>query len=151
MIIDAESLDEYKPEYGQSLVTAHARIGGLPVGVVAGQRQRVRPADRGNSDWRRVYSDCADKGRRGSSWIATRSGLPIIFLQDVTGFMVGLAAEQSGISRSGAKLVNAVSNSIVPKFTIVIGGSFGAGNYALCGRAYDPRIILRLAHARLLP
>src|SRR5436190_18346148 len=146
-IIDAESLDEYKADYGKTLVTAYARISGRPVGIVASQRLQVRTKTEGIQMGGVIYSDSADKAAR-FVMDCNQVGLPIIFFQDVTGFMVGKAAEQSGIIRSGAKLVNAVSNSIVPKITIVVGGSFGAGNYALCGKAYDPRFILAWPNAR---
>ena len=146
-IIDAESLDEYKADYGKTLVTGYARIGGRPVGIVASQRLQVRTKTEGIQMGGVIYSDSADKAAR-FVMDCNQVGLPIIFFQDVTGFMVGKAAEQSGIIRSGAKLVNAVSNSIVPKITIVVGGSFGAGNYALCGKAYDPRFILAWPNAR---
>ncbi|HKR54111.1 MAG TPA: acyl-CoA carboxylase subunit beta [Chthoniobacterales bacterium] len=146
-IIDAESLDEYKADYGKTLVTAYARIGGRPVGIIASQRLQVRTKTEGIQMGGVIYSDSADKAAR-FVMDCNQVGLPIIFFQDVTGFMVGKAAEQSGIIRSGAKLVNAVSNSIVPKITLVVGGSFGAGNYALCGKAYDPRFILAWPNAR---
>jgi len=146
-IIDAESLDEYKADYGKTLVTAYARIGGRPIGIVASQRLQVRTKTEGIQMGGVIYSDSADKAAR-FVMDCNQVGLPIIFFQDVTGFMVGKTAEQSGIIRSGAKLVNAVSNSIVPKITIVVGGSFGAGNYALCGKAYDPRFILAWPNAR---
>jgi 3-methylcrotonyl-CoA carboxylase beta subunit len=146
-IIDADSLDEYKADYGKTLVTAYARVGGRPVGIVASQRLQVRTKTEGIQMGGVIYSDSADKAAR-FVMDCNQAGLPILFFQDVTGFMVGKAAEQSGIIRSGAKLVNAVSNSIVPKITIVVGGSFGAGNYALCGKAYDPRFILAWPNAR---
>jgi 3-methylcrotonyl-CoA carboxylase beta subunit len=146
-IIDADSLDEYKADYGKTLVTAYARIGGRAVGIVASQRLQVRTKTEGIQMGGVIYSDSADKAAR-FVMDCNQAGLPILFFQDVTGFMVGKAAEQSGIIRSGAKLVNAVSNSIVPKITIVVGGSFGAGNYALCGKAYDPRFILAWPNAR---
>src|SRR6476620_7824672 len=146
-IIDADSLDEYKADYGKTLVTAYARVGGRPVGIVASQRLQVRTKTEGIQMGGVIYSDSADKAAR-FVMDCNQVGLPILFFQDVTGFMVGKAAEQSGIIRSGAKLVNAVSNSIVPKITIVVGGSFGAGNYALCGKAYDPRFILAWPNAR---
>ena len=146
-IIDADSLDEYKADYGKTLVTAYARIGGRAVGIVASQRLQVRTKKEGIQMGGVIYSDSADKAAR-FVMDCNQTGLPIIFFQDVTGFMVGRAAEQSGIIRSGAKLVNAVSNSIVPKITVVVGGSFGAGNYALCGKAYDPRFILAWPNAR---
>ncbi len=146
-IIDADSLDEYKAEYGKTLVTAYARISGRPVGIVASQRQQVRTKKEGIQMGGVIYADSADKAAR-FILDCNQTGLPIIFFQDVTGFMVGRDAEQSGIIRSGAKLVNAVSNSTVPKITVVVGGSFGAGNYALCGKAYDPRFILAWPHSR---
>ena len=146
-IIDADSLDESKADYGKTLVTAYARVGGRAVGIVASQRLQVRTKTEGIQMGGVIYSDSADKAAR-FVMDCNQAGLPILFFQDVTGFMVGKAAEQSGIIRSGAKLVNAVSNSIVPKITIVVGGSFGAGNYALCGKAYDPRFILAWPNAR---
>jgi 3-methylcrotonyl-CoA carboxylase beta subunit len=146
-IIDADSLDEYKADYGKTLVTAYARIAGRPVGIVASQRLQVRTKKEGIQMGGVIYSDSADKAAR-FIMDCNQTGLPIIFFQDVTGFMVGRDAEQSGIIRSGAKLVNAVSNSTVPKITVVVGGSFGAGNYALCGKAYDPRFILAWPNAR---
>jgi 3-methylcrotonyl-CoA carboxylase beta subunit len=146
-IIDAESLDEYKADYGKTLVTAYARIAGCAVGIVASQRLQVRTKTEGIQMGGVIYSDSADKAAR-FILDCNQVGLPIIFFQDVTGFMVGKAAEQSGIIRSGAKLVNAVSNSVVPKITVIVGGSFGAGNYALCGKAYDPRFVLAWPNAR---
>jgi 3-methylcrotonyl-CoA carboxylase beta subunit len=146
-IIDADSLDEYKADYGKTLVTAYARIGGRGVGIVASQRLQVRTKTQGIQMGGVIYADSADKAAR-FIMDCNQTGIPIIFFQDVTGFMVGKDAEQSGIIRSGAKLVNAVSNSVVPKITVVVGGSFGAGNYALCGKAYDPRFIIAWPHAR---
>ena len=146
-IIDANSLDEYKADYGKTLVTAYARIAGRPVGIVASQRLQVRTKKEGIQMGGVIYPDSADRAAR-FVMDCNQTGLPIIFFQDVTGFMVGRDAEQSGIIRSGAKLVNAVSNSIVPKITVVVGGSFGAGNYAMCGKAYDPRFIIAWPTAR---
>ncbi|HEY2714518.1 MAG TPA: acyl-CoA carboxylase subunit beta [Chthoniobacterales bacterium] len=146
-IIDADSLDEYKADYGKTLITAYARLGGHSVGIVANQRHQVRTKKAGIQMGGVIYSDSADKAAR-FVMDCNQTGLPIIFFQDVTGFMVGRDAEQSGIIRSGAKLVNAVSNSVVPKITVVVGGSFGAGNYALCGKAYDPRFIIAWPNAR---
>src|SRR5437868_6252027 len=140
-IVDSNSIDEYKADYGKTLVTAYARIGGRPVGIVASQRLQVRTKKEGIQMGGVIYSDSADKAAR-FVMDCNQTGLPIIFFQDVTGFMVGRDAEQSGIIRSGAKLVNAVSNSVVPKITVDVGGSFGAGNYAMCGKAYDPRSIV---------
>ena len=146
-VVDSNSIDEYKADYGKTLVTAYAHIGGRPVGIVASQRLQVRTKKEGIQMGGVIYSDSADKAAR-FVMDCNQTGLPIIFFQDVTGFMVGRDAEQSGIIRSGAKLVNAVSNSVVPKITVVVGGSFGAGNYALCGKAYDPRFILAWPSAR---
>jgi len=146
-VVDANSLNEYKADYGKTLVTTYARISGRPVGIVASQRLQVRTKKEGIQMGGVIYSDSADKAAR-FVMDCNQDGLPIIFFQDVTGFMVGRDAEQSGIIRSGAKLVNAVSNSVVPKITVVVGGSFGAGNYALCGKAYDPRFILAWPNAR---
>ena len=146
-VIDAGTLDEYKADYGKTLVTAYARIGGHAVGIVASQRMQVKTKKEGIQMGGVIYADSADKAAR-FIMDCNQTGLPIIFFQDVTGFMVGRDAEQSGIIRSGAKLVNAVSNSTVPKITVVVGGSFGAGNYALCGKAYDPRFILAWPNAR---
>src|SRR6266478_2108440 len=146
-VVDSNSIDEYKADYGKTLVTAYARIAGRPVGIVASQRLQVRTKKEGIQMGGVIYSDSADKAAR-FVMDCNQDGLPIIFFQDVTGFMVGRDAEQSGIIRSGAKLVNAVSNSVVPKITVVVGGSFGAGNYALCGKAYDPRFIVAWPTAR---
>src|SRR2546430_10071602 len=140
-VIDGNSMDEYKADYGKTIVTAYARINGQPVGIVANQRLQVRTKKEGIQMGGVIYSDSADKAAR-FVMDCNQAGSPIIFFQDVTGFMVGRDAEESGIIRSGAKLVNSVSNSIVPKITVVVGGSFGAGNYAMCGKAYDPRFIV---------
>ena len=146
-VVDAGSWHESKAEYGQTLVTAYARVGGWPVGLVANQRLQVRTKKEGIQMGGVIYADSADKAAR-FVMDCNQMGLPLVFFQDVQGFMVGRDAEQSGIIRSGAKLVNAVSNSVVPKLTVVVGGSFGAGNYALCGKAYDPRFILSWPNAR---
>src|SRR5438874_322254 len=146
-IIDENSMDEYKAGYGKTIVTTYARIAGRPVGIVANQRLQVRTKKEGIQMGGVIYSDSADKAAR-FVMDCNQTALPIIFFQDVTGFMVGRDAEESGIIRSGAKLVNAVSNSIVPKITVVVGGSFGAGNYAMCGKAYDPRFIIAWPTAR---
>jgi 3-methylcrotonyl-CoA carboxylase beta subunit len=146
-IIDANSIDEYKAGYGKTIVTAYARLGGRPVGIVANQRLQVRTKKEGIQMGGVIYADSADKAAR-FIMDCNQTSLPIVFFQDVTGFMVGQDAEESGIIRSGAKLVNAVSNSVVPKITVVIGGSFGAGNYAMCGKAYDPRFIVAWPTAR---
>ena len=146
-IVDPDSMDEYKADHGKTLVTTFARIGGRPVGIVASQRLQVRTKKEGIQMGGVIYADSADKAAR-FVMDCNQDSLPIIFFQDVTGFMVGRDAEQSGIIRSGAKLVNAVSNCVVPKITVVVGGSFGAGNYALCGKAYDPRFIVAWPGAR---
>jgi 3-methylcrotonyl-CoA carboxylase beta subunit len=146
-IVDADSLQEYKPEFGQTLVTAFAKIGGHAVGIVANQKHRCRTAGGELQIGGVIYPDAADKAAR-FVMDCNQSRLPIVFFQDVQGFMVGKQAEQAGIIRAGAKLVNVVSNSIVPKLTVVIGGSFGAGNYALCGKAYDPALILAWPSAK---
>ena len=146
-VIDADSMEEYKADYGKTLVTAYARISGRPVGIVANQRLQVRTKKEGIQMGGVIYSDSANKAAR-FIMDCNQTNLPIFFFQDVTGFMVGRDAEQSGIIRSGAKLVNALSNSVVPKITVITGGSFGAGNYAMCGKAYDPRFILAWPNAR---
>jgi acetyl-CoA carboxylase carboxyltransferase component len=146
-LVDAGSLDEYKREYGQSVVTALARIGGRPVGLVANQKQRTQSAAGELQIGGVLYPDAADKAAR-FVMECNQTGAALVFLQDVQGFMVGKRAEQAGIIRAGAKLVNVVSNSVVPKLTVIVGGSFGAGNYALCGKAYDPALILAWPCAR---
>src|SRR6266481_5527268 len=146
-VVDANSIDEYKAGYGKTIVTAYARIDRRPVGIVANQRLQVRTKKEGIQMGGVIYADSADKAAR-FVMDCNQTSLPIIFFQDVTGFMVGRDAEESGIIRSGAKLVNAVSNSVVPKITVVVGGSFGAGNYAMCGKAYDPRFIVAWPTAR---
>src|SRR5437762_2052750 len=146
-VIDENAMDEYKSDYGKTIVTTYARIAGRPVGIVANQRLQVRTKKEGIQMGGVIYSDSADKAAR-FVMDCNQTSLPIIFFQDVTGFMVGRDAEESGIIRSGAKLVNAVSNSVVPKITVVVGGSFGAGNYAMCGKAYDPRFIIAWPTAR---
>jgi acetyl-CoA carboxylase carboxyltransferase component len=139
-LLDGGSFDEYKAEYGQSLVCGTARLGGFPIGIVANQRQRVK-SGRGEFQFGSViYVDSAEKAAR-FVMNCNQDWLPILFLQDVNGFMVGRDSERAGIIKAGAKLVNAVSNSRVPKITLITGGSYGAGNYALCGKAFDPRFI----------
>lgn len=146
-VVDAGSMDEYKPDYGRTLVTTYARLNGRPVGIVANQRKRATSAQGELQIGGVLYPDSVEKAAR-FVMDCNQTGIPLIFVQDVQGFMVGKQAEQMGIIRSGAKLVNAMSNSIVPKFTIIIGGSFGAGNYAMCGKAYDPALILAWPHAK---
>jgi acetyl-CoA carboxylase carboxyltransferase component len=139
-LVDADSFDEYKAEYGQSIVCGFARLDGWAVGVVANQKQQVKPAKGALQFGSVIYVDSADKAAR-FILDCNQLKVPLLFIQDVNGFMVGRDSEQDGIIRAGAKLVNAVSNSIVPKITLITGGSFGAGNYAMCGKAYDPRFI----------
>jgi acetyl-CoA carboxylase carboxyltransferase component len=146
-IVDAGSFDEFKADYGKTLVCGLCRIGGRPAGVVASQRKRVHSARGELQIGGVIYHDSADKAAR-FVLECNQSALPILFFQDVTGFMVGRDSEQAGIIRSGAKLVNAISNSVVPKITVIIGGSFGAGNYALCGKAFDPRFIFAWPNAQ---
>jgi acetyl-CoA carboxylase carboxyltransferase component len=146
-LVDGDSLQEYKAEFGHSLVTAFAKIGGHAVGIVANQKHRSRSASGELQVGGVIYPDAADKAAR-FVMDCNQTRVPIVFLQDVQGFMVGKQAEQAGIIRAGAKLVNVVSNSIVPKLTVIIGGSFGAGHYAMCGKAYDPALILAWPAAR---
>ncbi len=149
-LVDAGSLDEYKADYGKSVVCAFARLGGRPIGIVANQRMRVQSKAAGAAGLQMpgvIYADSADKGAR-FIMDCNQTRVPLLFLQDVSGFMVGKDAEQSGIIRSGAKMVNALSNSTVPKITVITGGSFGAGNYAMCGKAFDPRFIFAWPHAK---
>jgi 3-methylcrotonyl-CoA carboxylase beta subunit len=146
-LVDADSFDEYKAEYGGTLVCGTARLGGFPVGIVANQHHRVRPADGPLQFGGVLYVDSAEKAAR-FVMDCNQNWLPIMFLQDVNGFMVGRDSERAGIIKAGAKLVNAISNSRVPKLTVITGGSFGAGNYALCGKAFDPRMIFAWPTAR---
>ena len=146
-VLDPAPFDEYKAEYGQSLVCGFGRLGGVPVGVVANQRKRTKPAHGPMQYGGVIYVDSADKAAR-FIMDCNQTRNPILFLQNVNGFMVGKDAEQAGIIRAGAKLVNVISNSVVPKLTVITGGSFGAGNYALCGKAFDPRTIFAWPNAR---
>jgi 3-methylcrotonyl-CoA carboxylase beta subunit len=146
-IVDGGSMQEYKAEYGKTLVCAYATIGGQNVGVVASQRLRCKAGNGELQIGGVIYHDSADKAAR-FVMDCNQTSLPLLFFQDVMGFMVGRDAEQHGIIRSGAKLVNAVSNCTVPKITVVSGGSFGAGNYALCGKAFDPAFIFAWPGAR---
>ena len=146
-VVDRDSFAEYKAEFGQTLVCGTARIGGFPVGIVANQHHRIRSAAGEFQFGGVVYVDSADKAAR-FVMNCNQDWLPLIFLQDVNGFMVGRDSERAGIIKAGAKLVSAVSNSRVPKITIITGGSFGAGNYALCGKAFDPRFIFAWPTAR---
>ena len=139
-LIDADSFHEYKAEYGKTLVCGYAKIGGYPVGILAMQHHPEKTPQAGLQFGGVIYHESADKAAR-FVMDCNQSWLPLIFLQDVNGFMVGRDSEQAGIIRAGAKLVNAISNSRVPKITVITGGSYGAGNYALCGKAFDPRFI----------
>lgn len=146
-IVDGGSMQEYKADYGKTIVTVFATIAGVSVGIVANQRIQTTTG-RGEVEIGGVmYTDSADKAAR-FVMDCNQTHVPLLFLQDVMGFMVGKEAEQAGIIRCGAKLVNVVSNSIVPKITVVIGNSFGAGNYALCGKAYDPHFIFAWPNAK---
>ena len=147
-LVDNSEMDMYKPDYGKSIITCYARIDGWAVGIVANQRI-VSKTKKGEIQFGGViYSDSADKATR---FIANcnQKKIPLVFVQDVTGFMVGSKSEHGGIIKDGAKMVNAVSNSVVPKFTVVVGNSYGAGNYAMCGKAYDPRLIFAWPSAEL--
>jgi acetyl-CoA carboxylase carboxyltransferase component len=147
-LVDDSEFEEYKAGYGQTILTGYARIDGWAVGIVANQRKVVKTKKGEMQFGGVIYSDSADKATR---FIANcnQKKIPLVFLQDVTGFMVGSKSEHGGIIKDGAKMVNAVSNSVVPKFTIVIGNSYGAGNYAMCGKAYDPRLIVAWPSAEL--
>lgn len=139
-IVDNSELDLYKEKYGQTILCARARIDGWAVGIVANQRLVVKSKKGEMQMGGVIYSDAADKAAR-FIMLCNQQQIPLVFLHDVTGFMVGSRAEQGGIIKDGAKMVSAMANSVVPKFTIVIGNSYGAGNYAMCGRAYDPRLM----------
>jgi 3-methylcrotonyl-CoA carboxylase beta subunit len=152
-LVDNSDYDEYKAGYGKTIITCYARIDGWAVGIVANQRKLVKTTKSKTKPSEMqfggvIYNDSADKATR---FIANcnQKKIPLVFLQDVTGFMVGSKSEHGGIIKDGAKMVNAVSNSVVPKFTIVIGNSYGAGNYAMCGKAYDPRLIVAWPSAEL--
>jgi acetyl-CoA carboxylase carboxyltransferase component len=147
-LVDKSEYDEYKAGYGKTIITAYARIDGWAVGIVANQRKLVKTKQGEMQFGGVIYNDSADKATR---FIANcnQKKIPLVFLQDVTGFMVGSKSEHGGIIKDGAKMVNAVSNSVVPKFTIIIGNSYGAGNYAMCGKAYDPRLIVAWPSAEL--
>lgn len=147
-LVDNSEYEEYKPDYGKTIVCATARIDGWSVGIVANQRKLVKSGKGEMQFGGVIYSDSADKATRFIANCNQRK-IPLVFLQDVTGFMVGSKSEHGGIIKDGAKMVNAVSNSVVPKFTIITGNSFGAGNYAMCGKAYDPRLIAAWPWAEL--
>lgn len=147
-LVDNSEFEEYKAGYGKTIITCYARIDGWAVGIVANQRKLVKTKKGEMQFGGVIYNDSADKATR---FIANcnQKKIPLVFLQDVTGFMVGSKSEHSGIIKDGAKMVNAVSNSVVPKFTIITGNSYGAGNYAMCGKAYDPRLIVAWPSAEL--
>ena len=147
-LVDKSEFTEYKEGYGKTILTGYARIDGWAVGIVANQRKVVKTRNKEMQVGGVIYSDSADKATR---FIANcnQKKIPLVFLQDVTGFMVGSKSEHGGIIKDGAKMVNAVSNSVVPKFTIVVGNSYGAGNYAMCGKAFDPRLIVAWPSAAL--
>jgi acetyl-CoA carboxylase carboxyltransferase component len=147
-IADEGSFDEFKEDYGKTIVCGYARIDGWAVGIVANQRKRVKSRKGEMQMGGVIYNDSADKSAR-FIMNCNQKKIPLLFLQDVTGFMVGSRSEHSGIIKDGAKMVNAVANSIVPKITIIIGNSYGAGNYAMCGKAYDPRFIYAWPSARI--
>ena len=151
-LVDASEFEEYRAEYGETLLCGYARIGGWAIGIVANQKKHVHTLARG-SDQKRIefggviYTESAEKAAR-FILDCNQNRIPLVFLHDVNGFMVGKDAEWSGIIRAGAKMVNAVANSVVPKITVILGGSFGAGNYAMCGKAYEPRFMFAWPTAR---
>ncbi len=147
-LVDAGSMVPYKDGYGKTILTTYARIDGWSVGIVANQRSLIKSAKGEMQFGGVIYSDSADKATR-FIMNCNQKMIPLIFLQDVTGFMVGSRSEQGGIIKDGAKMVNAVANSVVPKFTFVLGNSYGAGNYAMCGKAYDPRLIFAWPTAQI--
>lgn len=147
-LVDQSEFEEYKEGFGQSIICGHARVDGWAVGIVANERQVIK-SKKGEMQFGGViYSDSADKAAR-FIMNCNQKKIPLVFLQDVTGFMVGSRSEHGGIIKDGAKLVNAMANSVVPKFTIITGNSFGAGNYAMCGKAYDPRLIVAWPTAQI--
>lgn len=151
-LVDGSRFDEYKAEYGKTVLCGYARIGGFAVGIVANQKTNVQEVDKHSGDRRVefggvIYTESAEKAAR-FIMDCNQNLVPLIFLHDVNGFMVGRDAEWSGIIRAGAKMVNAVSNSVVPKITVIVGGTFGAGHYAMCGKAYDPRFVFAWPTAR---
>lgn len=147
-LVDNSELTEYKAEYGETIVCAYARVDGWSVGIVANQRSIIKNKKGEVKIGGVIYSDSADKAAR-FIMLCNQKKIPLVFMQDVTGFMVGSRSEQGGIIKDGAKMVNAVANSTVPKFTIVTGNSYGAGNYAMCGKAYDPRLIIAWPSAKI--
>ena len=140
-LVDGSDFEEYKADFGKTIICGYARIDGWAVGIVANQRALVKNAKGELQFGGVIYNDSADKSAR-FIMVCNQKNIPLVFLQDVTGFMVGSKSEHSGIIKDGAKMVNAMANSVVPKFTLVMGNSYGAGNYAMCGKAYDPRLML---------
>jgi acetyl-CoA carboxylase carboxyltransferase component len=147
-IVDADSFDQFKEDYGKTIVCGYARVDGWAVGIVANQRLVVKNKKGEMQLGGVIYNDSADKAAR-FIMNCNQKKIPLVFLQDVTGFMVGSRSEHAGIIKDGAKLVNAVANSVVPKITIITGNSYGAGNYAMCGKAYDPRFIYAWPSAKI--
>ena len=147
-IVDGSEFEEYKQDYGKTLITGYARIDGWAVGVVANQRTVTKNAKGEMQVGGVIYSEAADKAARFIS-NCNQKKIPLVFVQDVTGFMVGSKSEHNGIIKDGAKMVSAMANSVVPKFTVIVGNSYGAGNYAMCGKAYDPRLIFAWPSAEL--
>src|ERR1700736_6645682 len=151
-IVDSSKFEEYRAEYGQTLLCGYARIGGWAVGIVANNKKHVPTIDPATGEKRIefggvIYTESAEKAAR-FIMDCNQNLVPLVFFHDVNGFMVGRDAEWSGIIKAGAKMVNAVSNSVVPKITVIVGGSFGAGHYAMCGKAYDPRFVFAWPTAR---
>src|SRR5476651_583132 len=147
-LVDGSDFEEYKELYGKSIICGYGRVDGWAVGIVANQRKVIK-SKKGEMQFGGViYSDSADKATR-FIMNCNQKKIPLLFLQDVTGFMVGSRAEHGGIIKDGAKMVNAVANSVVPKITIIVGNSNGAGNYAMCGKAYDPRFIFAYPGAKI--
>jgi acetyl-CoA carboxylase carboxyltransferase component len=150
-VVDGSRFDEYKAEYGKTLICGYARIGGFAVGIVANQKLHAQQTDHAGQKRMEfggvIYTESAEKAAR-FIMDCNQNLIPLVFLHDVNGFMVGRDAEWSGIIKAGAKMVNAVSNSVVPKISVIIGGSFGAGHYAMCGKAFDPRFVFAWPTAR---
>ena len=146
--MDGSEFEQFKEDYGKTIVCGYARVAGWAVGIVANQRKIVKSGKGEMQMGGVIYNDSADKAARFIQ-NCNQKKIPLVFLQDVTGFMVGSRSEHSGIIKDGAKLVNAVANSVVPKITIIIGNSYGAGNYAMCGKAYDPRFIYAWPNAKI--
>jgi acetyl-CoA carboxylase carboxyltransferase component len=147
-IVDENSFDEFKAEYGKTIICGYARVDGWAVGIVANQRLNIKNKKGELQIGGVIYNDSADKGAR-FIMNCNQKKIPLVFLQDITGFMVGSRSEHAGIIKDGAKMVNAVANSVVPKLTFILGNSYGAGNYAMCGKAYDPRFIYAWPSAKI--